>query len=426
MPSYYRIHGGNPLKGTVEISGAKNATLPMFCAALLTSEPCTFERVPAIADVETLLTIFETMGVQVERDIQNSCVTICAKDIDTQALTQCHLVKKLRASLLCMGPVLQRMKEVTLFPPGGCILGARPNYIHVDGLQTLGAEVLQDDHERIALTFKRDKISERRILLSEASVTGTENLAMFLAGQDETAEIYFAAAEPHVVATLKMLQQMGADIEGIGTHHLKITGRKQLKGGTFIIPPDGILVGTFALAGALTHGDILIKNVDHAELYSFYGVLKRIGVNFDMQENALRVHDCETFRALPKIQTAIFPGFSTDLQSPCGVLLTQCEGESIIFETLFENRLTYLTELEKMGAQIKILNPHQARITGVTPLRGAEVQSWDLRAGAAMVLAGLIAEGETKVTNVQYIDRGYEHFAEKLQTLGADITRTAE
>jgi UDP-N-acetylglucosamine 1-carboxyvinyltransferase len=219
---------------------------------------------------------------------------------------------------------------------------------------------------------------------------------------------------------------MGADIDGIGTHYLRIRGRKDLHGGEFTIPPDGLLVGTYAIAGILTQGDLLIENVDHRELFSFYGMLKRVGANFEMKENALHIFGEQKMCSIPKIQTAIYPGFSTDLQSPFGVLLTQCKGESLVFETLFENRLTYLSELEKMGAKIQILNPHQAKITGPVQLQGAEVQSWDLRAGAAMVLAGLIAKGKTRISNVNYIDRGYENFPENLAKLGAKIKRIEE
>lgn len=420
--SYFEIEGGYKLAGEVTISGAKNAALPMMCAALLTRKKCIFSNVPEIDDIEMLLKIFSEIGVDISRNFSEKTVTIQAKKIDLNILRECKLVKKFRASLLMLGPLLSRMRAVEIFQPGGCILGARPNFIHTDGFQTLGAELLSEG-ETIALQFKRETLLNRRILLSEASVTGTENLALFLAGQEEEAEIYFAAAEPHVCATLRMLQKMGAEISGIGTHHVKIRGTQSLEGGIFEIPPDGLLVGTYAVAATLTQGEVLIKNVDHGELFSFYGAFKRVGGNFEMLENALKIMPSSGLRAISKLQTAIFPGFSTDLQSPFGVLLTQCKGESLIFETLFENRLAYLAELEKMGAQVEILNAHQARITGPVSLRGTEVQSLDLRAGAAMVLAGLIAEGKTHVTNINYIDRGYEHFEKNLKNLGAKIVR---
>lgn len=424
--SYFLVKGGRKLKGEVKVPGAKNAALPMLCAALLTKEECFFENVPNISDVHTLLDIFQALGVRVERNIRSGKVLVQAKNVDASLLESCVLAKKLRASILCLGPLLARFGEVGMLSPGGCIIGARPAFIHVDGLATLGARVIQADHQKIKLSFS-GKIKSHRLLLSEASVTGTENLAMFLAAVPEKTQMFFTAAEPHVCATLTMLQTMGAKIEGIGTHHLNIFGSSTLKGGTFVIPPDGILVGTYAVAAALTGGDVRICGVNHEELFSFYGLLKRIGVSFEMEENCLHIHSSGTkLEAIPKVQTAIFPGFSTDLQSPMGVLLTQCEGETMIFETLFENRLTYLSELEKMGAQIEMLNAHQAKIKGPVKLKGAEVQSWDLRAGAAMVLAGLVAEGETKVTNIAYIDRGYEDFVENLQDLGADIQRVGE
>ncbi len=422
--NYFEITGGKSLHGTIEISGAKNATLPMLCATLLTSEKCTLSNIPDITDVDILLQIFKKIGVTVNRNKLAKTVTVQALNIDITALRKCLQVKELRATILLLGPLLARCGECEIYSPGGDIIGARSNSIHIDNLETLGANIVQQTTKKLHLTFNRKTCKTNQILLPEASVTGTENLALFLAKQEETIRVYFTAIEPHVCALLNMLQQMGVHISGIGTHSLAITGVKNLKGGNFTIPPDGILVGTYAIATALTCGKVLIKNVDHHELYSFYGILKKIGVNFEIKENALQIlpHK-QALQAISKIQTSIFPGFSTDLQSLRGVLLTQCKGDSLIFETLFENRLTYLSELEKLGAKIHILNAHQAIVKGVTPLIGTEVQSWDLRAGATMVLAGLVANGVTKVTNINYIDRGYEQFPENLQALGADIQR---
>ncbi len=419
--SHFEIIGGKKLKGEIEIPGAKNATLPMLCAALLTEEKCVFKNVPDIGDVETLLEIFQEIGVEVHRDKKKKQVEVTAKKLDPSKLAKCEKAKKLRATILLMGPILSRFGEVKIPQPGGCVIGARSNSIHIDGLKVLGAKLIPNK-ENIHLKFDGKKgLQGHRILLPEASVTGTENLAIFLAGQADECDLYFTAAEPHVCAVLRMLQKMGAEIAGIGTHHLKIEGSKKLKGGEFEVSPDGILVGTYAVAGILTGGNLTIKNVNHEELFSFYGVLKRAGANFEMKPGILEIKPTKKLVSIPKVQTAIFPGFSTDLQSPFGVLLTQCEGRSQVFETLFENRLTYLSELEKMGAKIEILNAHQAFVFGPTKLMGATVTSWDLRAGAAMVLAGLIAEGTTKVTNIEYINRGYENFVSNLQNLGADI-----
>ncbi len=420
--AYFEIEGGQKLSGTVRVPGAKNAALPMLCAALLTPEKCEFRDVPNISDIALLLEIFAEMGVEVSRNIEKKTVTIQAKNVDVSLLRECEQAMKFRASILMLGPLLSRFGAAEIPLPGGCVLGARPNFIHTDGLQTLGA-VMHESPDSLKFSFDASKLANHRLLLSEASVTGTENLAMFLAGQPEASEIFFAAAETHVCGVLRMLDQMGAKIEGIGSHHLQIKGTKNLKGGVFTIPPDGLLVGTYAIAGLITGSEITIENVNHKELFSFYGTLKRIGAQFEMLDNALHVLPSPKLEAIPKVQTAIFPGFSTDLQSPMGVLLTQCKGETVIFETLFENRLSYLFELEKMGAKMQIINAHQAKITGPSKLRGTEVQSWDLRAGAAMVLAGLIAEGTTKVTNIDYIDRGYENFVENLQAMGAKIQR---
>ncbi len=422
--AYFEIEGGQTLSGTVKIPGAKNAALKMFCAALLTTEKCILTNVPDISDLRILAGIFKKIGVNVDWDTDKKIVEITAKNLDPKKLKDCEEVKQFRASLLMMGPLLARCGECELLKPGGCVLGARPNTIHIDGFNTLGADVFEND-EKISGTWKRQKFKNKKLLLPEASVTGTENLSIFAAGIEDEVEIFFVASEPIVGGTHQMLQGMGAEIEGIGTHHIKIKGKQwtALKGGTFEVPPDGIIAGTYAISAILTGGEMLIENVDHFELYSFYGLLKRAGVNFEMEGQNLRILPTKKLIAIPKIQTAIFPGFASDLQSPMGLLATQCEGETMIFETLYEGRLTYLNELEKMGANIRLLNAHQAIIRGRTPLKGQEVQSWDLRAGATVVLAGLIAEGTTKVTNIQYIDRGYEYFVETLQELGAKIKR---
>lgn len=420
---YFEIEGGQKLSGEITIPGAKNAALPMLCASLLTSEKCVFTDVPNITDVHILLRIFEKIGAEVTHDTDKKIVEVTAKNIDPNALKNCDLVKKFRASILIVGPLLARFGKAEVMKPGGCVIGARPNDIHLNGFENFGAKI-KEDSEKIYLQFP-GKFTNHQTLLPEASVTATENLAMFAAGVPEKSELFFTATETHVTATLEMLREMGAEIEGIRTHRLKISGKnpKSLKGGTFQIPPDGLLAATYGLAGVLTEGDLTINNVYHTELLSFYGLLRRTGAQFEFSGDSLKISGNQSLKAIPKLQTAIFPGFSTDLQSPFGILLSQCEGQSMIFETLFENRLTYLLELEKMGANIELLNSHQAKITGKTKLKGTEVRSWDLRAGAAMVLAGLIAEGTTKVTNINYIDRGYEDFDQNLQNLGANIVR---
>lgn len=424
MSEYFEIEGGHKLNGEIHIPGAKNAALPMLCAALLTTEKCIFTNVPEITDIKLLLQIFTKLGAEVSWNTDEKIVEIQAKNIDPNKLKDCAEVKKFRASILMVGPLLARCGQAEIMKPGGCVIGARPNDVHLNGFETFGVDV-QDQDTKISLTFSAEKLAQSQYLLPEASVTATENLAIFAAGVADDSELFFTAAETHVTATLEMLSQMGAEIEGIRTHRLKIRGKKytDLRGGTFQIPPDGLLAATYAIAGILTNGDLTIKNVYHTELLSFYGLLRKTGANFSFQDDTLKVSGKQNLKSISKLQTAIFPGFSTDLQSPFGVLLTQCEGESMVFETLFENRLTYLSELEKMGANIELMNAHQAKIRGKIQLKGTEVQSWDLRAGAAMVIAGLIANGTTKVTNIDYIDRGYEHFDTNLKKLGAKIER---
>ena len=419
--NFFRIQGSHPLQGEITIPGSKNAALPMLCASLLTEEPCEFHNVPNITDIDKLLEIFQILGAKVERDLSQKKVRITARQLDAKKISQLQLIKKFRASLLVLGPLLARCQEALILQPGGCILGTRSNTTHLKGFQELGVNITEDPHSINARVEK--PIQDTTILLPEASVTATENLALFAAYQPTQTTITFAATEPHVTATLRMLQAMGAEIKGLQTHHLTIQGTPKLKGGVFTIPPDSLLAGTYALAGILTNGKITIHSVPHDELFAFYGLLRQTGAAFEFSAEKLEILPRSTPLQSPgKVQTAIFPGFSTDLQSPFGVLLTQCQGTSLIFETLFENRFSYIYELEKMGAQIQMLNAYQVQITGATSLRGRMVESWDLRAGAAMVLAGLVAKGETCVTQIDYIKRGYENFAENLQALGAQIT----
>ncbi|HEY5714169.1 MAG TPA: UDP-N-acetylglucosamine 1-carboxyvinyltransferase [Candidatus Gracilibacteria bacterium] len=419
----FKVQGKQPLKGQIRIPGSKNGCLPMMCAALLTKEKCTFRNVPDISDVELLLSIFEFIGASVIWDKTRKIVEIEAKDLDPLKLKDCPEIRKMRAAILVFGPLLARFGKLQSFQPGGCVLGARSSNVHLDGLRDFGAQVSEDD-TMITAEFSGKQFKNTRVLLPEASVTGTANLAMFAAGINDECELYFTATETHVTETLNMLQKMGAWIEGIGSHRLKIRGTDRLRGVDVTIPSDYLLAGTYAIAGVLTSGNLEIQNVNHTEMLSFYAMLKKTGAQFSFTGDTLRIEgDQGGLQSVGNVKTAIFPGFPTDLQSPFGVLLTQCDGESIIFETLFENRLTYLSELEKMGAKVHIMNAHQAMIKGKTPLKAAQVQSWDIRAGAAMVLAGLVAEGVTMINNISYIDRGYEKFDENLVRLGAKLER---
>ncbi len=421
---YFQVHGGHALNGELRIPGSKNGALPMLCAALLTEETCTFTDVPEISDIGLLLGIFDQMGAKTSWDKEQKIVEVTAKNIDPTILSESPEIRKFRASILMLGPLLARFGRVEIVQPGGCVIGARPNDVHLNAFEALGATITTSEFS-IKCEFEKKSFDQSRVLFPEASVTATENLGMFAAGVEDECELFFTATETHVTQTLKMLESMGAQMSGLGTHRVKIKGKKKLKGGVFKIPPDYLLAGTYAIAGILTGGDLTLKNVYHTELLSFYGMLRRTGASFEFDGDTLRVYGEQNLKAIPKLQTAIFPGFPTDLQSPFGVLLTQCEGESMVFETLFENRLTYLSELEKMGANVRLMNSHQALVTGKTQLKARQVQSWDLRAGAAMVIAGMIADGITTVTNINYIDRGYEHFDMNLRNLGAKVERVS-
>ncbi len=420
--SYFRIKGGNKLNGTMRISGEKNSVLPMLACAVLTTKTCTLRDVPEISDVEKFIEALRFMGAEIDWNKESKILTINCEKIDPKRVTDCMALGSTRANIVLAGALLGRFGEVKMVMPGGDAIGHRPLDMHLEGLETFGVEVIEAA-EWLHLKYDRSGLKEKRMILSEASVTGTETLAVFLAAQTEASELCFAAADPQVQATLHMLKEMGVAVDGIGTSTIQIKGSKNLVGVDQTVSPDVTVTGTYAIAAAITGGDVTLTNVHHPHLYSFYGTLQRLGVNFELGENSLRVFPPHNLIAIRVIKPNIFPGLCPDLQSPLSVLLTQCGGTTQLFEWMYEGRLGHLWELKKMGAQIKILNLHQAEITGKTNLKGGTVQSWDLRAGAAMVLAGLIAEGETIVQDIYWIDRGYEHFAANLQALGAKIER---
>ncbi len=415
--SQFIVQGGVALRGSVKVGGSKNATLPILAATLLTEEVSVLENVPDISDVHAFLGILSHLGAEVSFD--QGRVTVNPKNVAAKAIPH-ELVKHMRASILLLGPLLGRFGEVELGFPGGCVLGKRSVHAHLHALQSLGAEVM-DSQESIHL--KSQGLKGRSFILSEASVTATENAVMAAVMAKGVTEIRWAAMEPHVQDLCHFLNQMGADIQGIGTPTLTIQGGRPLHGVRYRVTADYLEAGTFALAGVLTRGEITIEDCPVDHLDSFWQKLEEVGAKFSLEKNRAHIHPHEGLRAVEKLQTSVYPGFATDLQAPFTVLLTQCEGVSPVHETLFEGRLNYLPELERMGAQTQLLNPHQAVIRGATPLKGAPIVSHDIRAGAAMVLAALIARGETVISDVIYTDRGYERFDQKLRELGAKIER---
>ncbi|HLG25927.1 MAG TPA: UDP-N-acetylglucosamine 1-carboxyvinyltransferase [Candidatus Gracilibacteria bacterium] len=411
------VEGGTALKGEVKVSGSKNAALPILCAALLTKEPSTFHNVPDIADIHTLLNIFEHLGVQAK--FEKGTVSIDASNINASKIPE-DLVCSMRASILLLGPLLTRLKEVNMPFPGGCVLGKRPVAAHMHALRTLGAEIIDDQQ---SLHLKGENLKGAQIIMPELSVTGTENAVMVAALTPGTTEIRLAAAEPHVQDLCHALTGMGAKISGIGSHFLTIDGVKELKGANHTITGDYLEAGTFAIAALVTRGEVTITGIQTNQLDSFWEKLEEAGALYDLAPDSVTLHPTKKLNAISNLRTAVYPSFPTDLQAPFSVLLTQAHGESRIFETLFDGRLQYLYELEKMGAKVQVLNPHQAKITGPAKLKGVAISSLDLRAGAAMVLAALCAEGTTEISNINYIDRGYENLEGKLQKLGANISR---
>ena len=417
MPKFI-VHGGKPLKGTVRVSGSKNAALPILAACLLTDQPCRLTNVPDIADTRLMFQILRYLGSEVSFD--HGTVHMVTKKIQKTTVPE-DLAKKMRASILLLGPLLARAGKGEIPSPGGCVLGKRPTYAHEYAFEKLGAKNATTVD---GLAFRGKKLQAAWFNLPEQSVTATENALMAAALLPGETKIRMAAAEPHVVDLCEVLQKMGCKITGIGTHTLKITGVAKPKGITHAITSDYLEVGTLTIAALLTRGRVRIEGVRPDQLDSFWQKLEEIGADFFVGADYVETRPTKAFRAA-KVQTAVFPGFPTDLQAPMGVLLTQATGVSQIFETLFEGRLNYLSELEKMGVTVRNLNPHQAEIEGPTALTGATVVSCDIRAGAAVLVAALAAKGTSEVLDIQYTDRGYERIDEKLRSLGADIERVA-
>lgn len=411
------IQGQQKLSGTVRVGGAKNAVLPIICAALLTREKVTLHNVPRISDVEAMLKILNSLGAKTT--FEEHTVTIEAAELQNTAIDE-SLVSKMRASILLFGPVLARLGELDLNFPGGCVLGKRSAHAHTYALERLGARILRSD-TRIHL--QRDELRPASLIMPEMSVTATENAIMMAVLAPGRTELKLVAAEPHVQDLCHFLNFMGAKISGIGTHYLTIEGVSELHSAEYTVTGDYLEAGTFAIAALLTGGELRIEGIPTWQLDSFWQKLDEMGANYQLEEEAVAIKPSPALRAPTPVRTAVWPSFPTDLQAPFSVLLTQAEGESRIFETLFEGRLNYLTELEKMGARVEIINPHQAKITGPARLKGVPIASIDIRAGAAMVLAGLAAEGTTQISNTQYIDRGYDNLDGKLRDLGANISR---
>jgi UDP-N-acetylglucosamine 1-carboxyvinyltransferase len=410
------IEGGTPLRGEVRVSGAKNAALPILCAALLTPEPLTLTNVPRLNDVRTMQALLSQMGVDVHASDSGS-VTLDAATIDWP-LAPYELVKTMRASILALGPLGGRAGEARVSLPGGCAIGLRPVDQHVKGLQAMGAEI---DLTHGYINARAARLKGTRFTFDVVTVTGTENLMMAAVLADGVTTLANAAREPEIVDLAACLTAMGARIEGAGTDRIVIEGVTRLHGATHAIMPDRIETGTFVAAAAATHGDIVITGAEPASLAAVLDKLRESGADIRAENSTIRVRGNGVLQAA-NVRTAPFPAFPTDMQAQFMALATRADGASVITETIFENRMMHVQELLRLGADIEV-EGSTAVIKGVPRLTGANVMATDLRASACLVIAGLIADGETTIDRIYHLDRGYERIEDKLSALGARIRR---
>ncbi|MBA3902658.1 MAG: UDP-N-acetylglucosamine 1-carboxyvinyltransferase [Rhodocyclaceae bacterium] len=410
------IEGGVPLQGEAAISGAKNAALPLLCAALLTAEPLHLSNVPHLNDVSTMLRLLAKMGMDVTLD-EKSGIALCASRLDRPEAPY-DLVKTMRASILTLGPLVARTGQARVSLPGGCAIGARPVDIHIRGLQAMGAEI-HVEHGYIHATAKR--LHGAKIFCDLVTVTGTENLMMAAALADGITVIENAAREPEVIDLANCLNAMGARVSGAGGDIVTIEGVERLHGARHRIMPDRIETGTFLVAAAATGGRVRLNGTTGAILDAVIEKLREAGAEIRLFDDAIEISAEAPLKAVG-LRTAPYPAFPTDMQAQFMAMNCVAEGTAVITETIFENRFMHAQELLRLGADIEI-NGNTAVVKGVPQLDGATVMATDLRASASLVIAGLVARGETLIDRIYHLDRGYEHIEEKLSQLGARIRR---
>ncbi len=418
----FRIRGGKPLCGRVEIGGAKNSALPAMAAALLTPEPVTLHNIPQVRDIVTMGRLLAFMSAKVSTtEFPPNNYTIQSDSLN-DAVAPYELVKTMRASILTLGPAIARSGVAHVSLPGGCAIGARPVDLHLAALEKMGA-VITTEHGYIQARVPSDgRLKGAHVVFERITVTGTENILMAATLADGVTTLENCAREPEVTDLIRLLRKMGADIQGDETSTLTIRGADKLHGATHAIIPDRIEAGTFLIAGAITDGDLTIAKCVPAHLGAVIAKLQTAGVPVQiLDDSTIRVQDGHKLVAAD-VTTEEYPGFATDMQAQYMALATQAQGTSVITETIFENRFLHASELMRMGAHISI-NGRRAVVRGPAPLSGTTVQASDLRASAGLVLAGLIASGETIIDRVYHIDRGYERIVEKLSCVGADIER---
>ena len=417
MP-YFEIVGGKKLKGEIEVRGSKNAATPILAATLLTEKKCVLDNIPLIEDVLKMIKIIKGMGAEVEW-LGKRKISVAAKNINPEKM-DFEEVGKMRSSILLLGSLSARFPKFKMSCPGGCLIGSRPIGTHFRALEKMGVKIKQDND------FYRIDSSRRRaakVVLGEFSVTATENALMLASAIPQKTIIKIAAAEPHVQDLAGFLVKLGVKVKGAGTHTLEVIGRNNLKGADHRIIPDANEAATFLIMGAATKSRVTVKNAVEDNLDLVLEKLREFGAEFEIKKNSITVLPKSSLKAVAKIDARIYPGIPTDIQAPLGVLATQAEGTTLIHDTLYEGRFKYIQELRRMGAVAVVSDPHSALITGPTQLYGKEVISFDLRAGASMIIAALLARGESVIKNIEQVDRGYEKIEKRLQKLGADIKR---
>nr|WP_315023087.1 UDP-N-acetylglucosamine 1-carboxyvinyltransferase [uncultured Aminipila sp.] len=417
----YLVQKSGPLNGEVTISGSKNAVLPIMAAAILSGEACELTEVPALRDVDVMCKLLRSLGSKVKEQYSENKLEIETKDVITDEAPY-ELVKKMRASILVMGPLLARTGKARIALPGGCAIGARPIDLHLKGFQALGAQIIEGHGYVEAVA---DKLIGNNVYLDFPSVGATENIMMAAVLAEGITILENVAEEPEIVDLANFLNRMGARIKGAGTDTIKIEGVSSLHGAKHSVIPDRIETGTFMVAAAITRGNVLIRNVVPDHVKPIIAKLKECGAAVEITDEGMIVRGDIAPLAATDVKTLPYPGFPTDMQSQFMSLLATVKGSSIVIETVFENRYMHVGELNRMGANIKI-EGRSAVIQGEKLLQGAQVISTDLRAGAALVLAGLTAEGTTEISEIYHIERGYEKFVEKFRGIGATIIRVEE
>lgn len=407
-----------PLKGKVRISGAKNSALPIMAATLLSTDKCELTEVPNLRDVNVMKEVLNSLGATVEKTSDES-YNINAKNLNNSEAPY-ELMTKMRASFLVMGPLLARLKKARISMPGGCAIGTRPIDLHLKGFKALGAEI-EVGHGYVEAKVE-DRLKGNRIYLDFPSVGATENIMMAAVMAEGETILENVAQEPEIVDLANFLNKLGADVKGAGTNTIKINGVDRLKNCNHTIIPDRIEAGTYMVAAAMTGGDITIENIELDHVKSIISKLKESNIEFtEVGNNTLRVVAPKIIKAVD-VKTLPYPGFPTDMQAQVMAMMSMAEGTSVIIETIFENRFMHVNELRRMGADIKI-DGRSAIVTGQEQLLGAPVNATDLRAGAALILTGLISDGITEVNQIHHIDRGYSNIEQKLTNLGAKIKR---